>query len=418
MANFIGLECIRCGRPPENNQVFDGCNHCLMEGFTVNYKTVYNYKTVENTKVSWQRQEPGIWRFRKHLPIKDSTRPITLDEGNTPLLHLKRLGDKLGFDQLYIKDESRNPTWSYKDRLCSVAVTRAVEDGAKVITISSTGNHGASAAAYAAAANIPCVIFTIPQVPQTMKTLMQAYGAYVVAAPTPKDRWDIMRQCVKEYGWVPISGYVYPPIGSNPYGIDGYKTISFEIFEKLDRAPDFVAVPSAYADGLYGTWRGMVELAEMGLIDRTPKMVASEVFGSLKQTLAEKSKEPVAVTSDSSVSFSIAGPLGTYQGLTALLESDGLAEISTDSETMEMQKLLASTEGIYAEAASVTSLVAVSKLNKAGKIKRSDTVVAVITSTGLKDPAETAKHFPPVPLINPELGELSKVLKKDYDYSI
>ena len=420
MSNFTGVECIRCGRPLADNLIFDGCPHCQKEGYNVNYKTKYDYNDLAGMIKAnrWPFAGRGIWKYRQLLPIKDDTVPVTLEEGGTPLRPLKKLGKKIGLNNLYVKDESRNPTWSYKDRLCSVAVTKAVEDGAKVITISSTGNHGAATAAYAAAAGIPCVVFTIPQVPETMKTLMQSYGAYVLATPTPNDRWKLMRQCVKEFSWVPISGYISPPIGSNPYGIDGYKTLSFEIFEELGETPDFISVPAAYSDGLYGVWRGMVDLKELGLAEKLPKMVAAEVFGSLNNTLAQQSLKPVTVDAQWSVSFSIAGPLGTYQGLAALKESDGFAETSDDEETMRMQHILASTEGIYAEAASVTSLVAISKLRAAGKIQEDEKVVAVISSSGLKDPAQTAKGLPTVPLIEPDLCHMSKSLKKNYGFII
>ncbi len=418
--SFVGVECIRCGRPLADNLIFDGCPYCKDQGYNVNYKTKYNYSYLAKRIEAGEKpfSGKGVWRYRQLLPIKDNTVPITLDEGNTPLRLLRKLGRQLDLNNLYVKDESRNPTWSYKDRLCSVAVTKAVEDGAEAITISSTGNHGAATAAYAAAAGIPCVVFTIPQVPDTMKTLMQSYGAFVVATPTPIDRWTLMKQCVREFSWVPISGYVSPPIGSNPYGIDGYKSISFEIFEELGEVPDFVSVPAAYSDGLYGIWCGMTDLRELRLTEKLPKMIAAEVFGSLKTTLQDKSTKPVSVDSKWSVSFSIAGSLGTYQGLAALKESNGLAETSNDDETMKMQKALASTEGLYAEASSVTSLVALGKLRKAGKIQADDNVVAVITSTGLKDPAETAKYLPKVPLIQPNLSDLSKVLKQQYGFSI
>jgi len=420
LSNFIGVECIRCKRPLADNLISDGCPYCQKEGYNVNYKTKYDYdELAAMIKANkWPFVGKGVWKYKQLLPVEDNTSPITLDEGGTPLRQLKKLGKKLGLSNLYVKDESRNPTWSYKDRLCSVAVTKAVEDGAKVVTISSTGNHGAATAAYAAAAGLPCVVFTIPEVPETMKVLMQSYGAYVLATPTPIDRWKLMRQCVKEFSWVPISGYVSPPIGSNPYGIDGYKTISFEIYEELGETPDFVAVPAAYSDGLYGVWRGMTDLKELGLAKNLPKMIAAEVFGSLKETLAKQSPKPVTVDSQWSVSFSIAGPLGTYQGLAALKESNGLAETSDDKETMRMQYMLASTEGIYAEAASVTPLVAISKLRAAGKIKEDEKVVALITSSGLKDPAQTAKRMPKVPLIEPSLNNMSKALKENYGFVI
>src|SRR5262249_58261684 len=134
----------------------------------------------------------SLWRFRRLLRLGEAE-AVSLGEGATPLVHLERLGRRLGLPRLYAKDESQNPTRSYKDRLCATAVTHAVETGARVITISSTGNHGASTPAYSARAGVPCVIFTLASVPETMKTLMQAYGAAVVACPTPRSRWRVAR---------------------------------------------------------------------------------------------------------------------------------------------------------------------------------------------------------------------------------
>src|SRR5206468_7293881 len=128
---------------------------------------------------------------------------VTLGEGDTPLIHLERIGRRLGLSRLYAKDESQNPTWSYKDRLCAVAVTHAAESGARVVTIASTGNHGASTAAYAARAGLPCVIFTLVSVADTMKTLMQAYGAAVVACPRSESRWALMCGVLARLGWDP-----------------------------------------------------------------------------------------------------------------------------------------------------------------------------------------------------------------------
>lgn len=417
MSYYTRVECIRCGRALGDSLVFDGCPDCQEEAYTVNYKTTVDYGRLKE-EVKWPLDGNGFWKYKPFFAIDDKTTPVSLKEGNTPLLHLKKLGEILGLNNLYIKDETRNPTWSYKDRLCSVAVTRAVQEGAEVITISTTGNHGASTAAYAAAAGIPCVVFTVPQVPEVMKTLMQSYGAYVVAVPQPEDRWTIMKECVKRFGWFPTSGYVSPPIGSNPYGIDGYKTIAFEIYEELNTIPQFVAVPTAYGDGLYGIWKGMVDLYKIGVSSTLPRMVASEVFGSLKKTLQESAPQPVKVPFEWSRSFSIASGKGTYQSLHALKESEGLAEVSNDEETMEMQQLLASTEGIYAEAASLTSLVAISKLRKQGNIQADDVVVSVLTSTGLKDPKATAERLPPVEVIEPDLGELKKLLKANYGLAL
>src|SRR5699024_6835190 len=226
---YNDIKCINCGRITDERNIFNKCPECTKKGYAVNYSVEYDYNKLERD-INWPISGKGIWKYKSFFAIKGEIEPVTLMEGDTPLIHVKKLGEYLDLKNLYIKDETRNPTWSYKDRLCSVAITRAKQDGAKVITISSTGNHGASAAAYAAAADIPCVIFTVPTVPETMKTLMQSYGAYVIAVPKPENRWEIMQKCVKEFGWTPISGYVSPPIGSNPYGIDGYKSLSFEIY--------------------------------------------------------------------------------------------------------------------------------------------------------------------------------------------
>ena len=144
----------------------------------------------------------GLWRYGAVLPVA-AEHAVSLGEGATPLVHLDRLGRRLGLPRLFAKDESRNPTWSYKDRLCAVAVSHAVATGARVITISSIGNHGASTAAYAARAGLPCVIFTLASVPDTMKTLMQAYGAAVVACPTSESRWQLTREGIERLGWYP-----------------------------------------------------------------------------------------------------------------------------------------------------------------------------------------------------------------------
>ena len=412
MSYFKSVRCIRCGRPLGDTPFHRGCPSCREQGISVNFTTEYD---LTGAKLPGQNGQPGMYRFRDFYPIDGEAVPVSIGEGNTPLLRLERLGAELGIGELYAKDESRNPTMSYKDRLCSVLLTKARHEKVPAVTIASTGNHGAAAAAYAAAAGLPCVVFTVPQVPDTMKTLMQAYGAKVMVTPTSIDRWTIMGQCVEQLGWMPISGFVAPAIGSNCYGIDGYKSIAFEIYEQLGgTAPDLISVPACYSDGLYGTYKGMADLVEMGYLEQAPKFVAAEVFGSMEQTLAQGQEAPQVVPSEWSVSFSIANGQCTWQGLEAVRKSQGYARSSSDQETMEMQALLASREGIYAEASSVTSLVALAKLAKEGKIAPGQKAVAVLTSTGLKDPGTTRKFLPPVPTIDPNMDELRTALKNAY----
>ncbi len=419
------LECLRCGAGFNDPWMFEGCPKCAEAGHNVNLSAIIPVGAVpwpgfpqaqENLKIN--PVEGSLWRYRNMLPVQPEY-ITTLGEGQTPLLKLHRLGEKLGITSLYLKDEGRNPTWSYKDRFCSVAVSKARELGAKVITISTSGNHGASTAAYAAKAGLPCVVFTMSNVPDTIKVLMQVYGAYLVVVPTAQDRWYLMRQCIDQFGWHPASGYMNPPVGSNPWGIEGYKTIAYEIVEQLGGgSPDWVIVPTAYGDGLYGTWKGFKELKALGVIDRLPKMVAAERFGPLTRTLKLGSDRVTEVPASPSVAFSIANGVSTYQALKALKESEGLAVTASDEEIMEMQKLLAAAEGVYGEASSVIALNVAAKLHTQGQAGHEDTVVAVLTSSGLKDTIATAEILPAPPQISPDLAELRQALERTYGFSL
>ncbi|QNM06712.1 threonine synthase [Qiania dongpingensis] len=411
--------CVACGHEVSGDEIFEGCPKCKERGISANLSTKYDfsgYSQKELKDIYYNAPKAkGLWTHRAFLPIDDDIEPVSIGEGNTPLIHCKSLGKALGLKNLYIKNESQNPTWSYKDRLAAVGVTRAKQEKAVAVTVSSTGNHGAATAAMCAAAGIPCVVFTVAQVPQTMKTLMQSYGASVIVTPTMEDRWILSKKCVKEKNWYPLTGFLNPSIGSNPYGVDGYKTITFEIFDELGELPDYISVPCAHSDGLYGIWKGAKDLVETGITEKQTRMVAAEVYGSLKKSLELHSEGTVAVPTDGwSVSFSIGGGKATHQGYMALKESKGLAHYSSDPETMEMQLLLGRHEGIYAEASSVTSLVVIKKLVDEGKIDPNAKIVAIITSSGLKDPATTAGYLPEVPVIKPEIGSLKEALEKYY----
>src|SRR5258705_6204434 len=210
------LECLRCHAVYDDQRLFTGCPRCAQQSVNVNL-TVRVPAAARGplTPESFPAAPRSLWRFRRLLPLPDAE-PVSLGEGATPLVPLERLGRRLGVPHLYAKDESQNPTWSYKDRLCSLAVTHAVATRAPVITIASTGNHGASTAAYAARAGLPCVIFTLASVPDTMKTLMQSYGAAGGACAPPQQRRALMRGGLERCGWGPTSGWGGPPLGPDP----------------------------------------------------------------------------------------------------------------------------------------------------------------------------------------------------------
>jgi threonine synthase len=414
-APVVGLECLRCHTVFEGPCGFAGCPRCREAGVSVNLTVRLDLSALAGLRPEGLPPTPrGLWRYAAVLPVA-AEHAVSLGEGATPLVHLERLGKRLGLSRLLVKDESRNPTWSYKDRLCAVAVSHAVATGARVITISSTGNHGASTAAYAARAGLPCVIFTLASVPETMKTLMQAYGAAVVACPTSESRWQLMREGIERLGWYPTSGFVVPPIGSNPYGIEGYKTIAWEIAEDLGwTTPGVVVMPSAYSDGLYGVWKGWTELQALGLVKDVPRMIAAEPFGPLANALERGLEAPEVVPGGASVAFSIASRYGTWQGLAALKESGGEGVRITDEGLFEAQRALGREEGIFVEPSSATALTAVMQLAGRRALDPDQTIVVVLTSGGLKDPGASRTWLPPVPDAPADFVGLLRVLREQY----
>ena len=414
-----GLECPRCAALFDGPPIFTGCPHCRAQHLAVNLGVKVDLSPLAGFDPRVLPPSPkSLWRFRPFLPV--SGVPVTLGEGATPLVPLERVGRRLGLPKLYAKDETRNPTWSYKDRLNTLAITHAVEIGARVVTVSSTGNHGASTAAYAARAGLPCVIFTRVDVPDTMKTLMQAYGAAVVACPTSESRWQLMREGVERFGWYPASGFVMPPIGSTPWGVEGYKTIAFEVAEDLGwTAPDVVVVPSGYSDGLAGIWKGWTELVALGLVATAPRMIAAEPFGPLANALERGLAAPEAVDAPgSSVAFSIAGRYGTWQGLAALRDSKGAGVRLTDEGIFEAQRALAREEGLFVEPSSAAALAAVMQLAARKALDPGQTIVLVLTSSGLKDPGASRTWLPPVPTVDGDFERVLVVLREAYGLAL
>lgn len=392
MTTYTGrLACVRCGTEVAEAAAFGGCSRCADEGVPSNLAPGY---VIRPGPLPRDDGQPGLFGYRALLPLDAADEPVSLGEGHTPLLPLGGLGDQLGLSGLWLKDESRSPTWSYKDRLAAVAVSKARAAGADTVVVATTGNHGAAVAAYAAAAGLRCVALTLTSVPATMRTLMQAYGADVVAFDQPRDRWTVMDAAVTERGWVPMSGFTSPPIGSNPFGVEGYKTIAYELVEQLGKTPDVVVLPVAYGDGLAGVFRGFEDLRALGAIDTVPRLVAAEIFGHYQRALSAGGDATPTMPVRPSVAFSIATPFATYQGMHALRTSDGSAvPVPDDEEIMLMHSTLARAEGLYLEAAGVVPLVAARRLAEQGWLNNDDLVVAIGTSTGLKHVGATSARL-------------------------
>lgn len=381
--------------------------------FTVYPPQAHRSRTL---KARWEARPPGLWRYEECLPVAASS-AVTLGEGGTPLLECPGLGTAIGLPRLMLKNESANPTWSFKDRLASVGVSWAKSMGRPGVVLSSSGNAGASAAAYAARAGLPCLILTTRSFPAGMRGLMTSYGAMVLATEAPRDRWTLNRAVAKEWGWLPLSNMADPPVGSHPVAAEGLKTIAFEIAQELDwQVPDAIIVPVAYGDGLAGIRRGFEELEDLGLCDRRPRLIAAEAYGSLMQALANGLESPVATGGAGSLAYSAAAPQSTYQALAALRSTGGTAIAVDNDEAIEAQRRAAHTEGLFIELSAALTIAAARKLVAAGELHAHDRVVLLITSGGLKDLGVGRSEFE-IPVVAPTLPDLSAALERHFAFS-
>lgn len=394
------VRCIRCGAESAYQGPFKGCLVCRANGEPCNVQVAYD----DDELLPALRRVAGhadrlrdMWHYREVLPV-DEDRIVTLGEGGTPLLAAPRLGAKLGIPRLHLKDESRNPTGSFKDRLAAAAVSAAGQLGYRVIVGSSSGNAGAAVAALSARAGLPCVMFTTQQFPLAMRTQMAIYGTYLLAAPSVADRWSLMETGVDELGWFPVTVFGYPFFGSNCYGIEGYKTIGYEIIDQLGTAPDHIVFPVGAGDAFCGAYKAIAEYQRAGVVDRMPVMHAAEVYGPLEQALARKADtvEPVAAP-EPTVAVSVGSTLSTFQALDVLRRTGGAARSASNEEMLRAQRDLGALEGIWVETSSALSIAALPRLVADGAIDPDSVVVAVLTSHGLKDPETTAAGLPPIP---------------------
>ena len=371
------IRCISCGAVAESELPDSACRSCgnLLE---------IRYAHLGLTKKSlFGREGPGIWRFRAALPFSDRVVPVSLNEGNTPLVRAENLPAAKALKELHFKNDGQNPTGSFKDRGMSVAMTRAKSLGARALVCASTGNTAASLAAYAAKAGMPAVV-VVPQGKIASGKLGQgfAYGARVFGVSGNFDAalnlvFDLVRKHEEFY----LVNSV------NPFRIEGQKVAAFEIFEQLGDVPDYVVLPVGNAGNISAFWKGFKELKANGLSRRLPKMIGVQAEGAapIAEAVAEQADmrpwpEPNTVAS----AIRIGNPVSWRKALAAIKESGGTALTVSDDEILRAREELATKEGLLVEAASAAPAAALKKLKLPARAK----VVCIATGNGLKDVAD------------------------------
>lgn len=316
-----------------------------------------------------------ISKYAPYLPVTKQTPQLTLNEGNTPLIRAESLSELLNLD-IHFKYEGLNPTGSFKDRGMVMAVAKAIEEGSQTIMCASTGNTSASAAAYAARANINCIVL-IPNQQIALGKLAQAmiYGAKVIAIEGNFDRaLEIVREITAKHPITLVNSV-------NPYRIEGQKTAAFEVCEALGKAPDVLAIPVGNAGNITAYWKGFREYQERHNT-ALPRMIGFEAEGAMAIVKGEPIREPETVAT----AIRIGNPASWQGAVQAAEESGGQINYVTDEQIIEAYRLLASKEGIFAEPASAASLAGVIKLQREGYFQSGESVVCVLTGNGLKDP--------------------------------
>ncbi len=335
-----------------------------------------------------------VERYREFLPVADSTPVVSLGEGFTPLVHARRLGASLGLDNLYLKIEGQNPTGSFKDRGMVMAVAKALEDGARSVICASTGNTSASAAAYAAAAGLECVV-VLPAGKIAVGKLLQAlvFGAKVVAVSGNFDEALRVVRALSEQEEHPIT-----LVNSvNPYRLEGQKTGAFEIVDDLGRAPDVLAIPVGNAGNISAYWRGFREYHEAGLAASTPAMWGFQAAGAAPLVAGHPIDHPETIAT----AIRIGNPASWTLAVEARDTSGGRIAAVTDDEILVAYRALSRLEGVFCEPSSAASVAGVTKAAQAGEVARDALVVCVLTGNGLKDPT-TAESGLPVEVLEAE----------------
>ncbi|MGQ9514605.1 MAG: threonine synthase [Thermoproteota archaeon] len=332
----------------------------------------------------WRTNRTGVWRYRALLPIAKGTTPITLGEGGTPIITCQRLKERFEVKNLYVKFEGTNPTGSFKDRGMTVGITHAVELNERSVACASTGNTSASLAAYAARAGLIAIVL-IPSRGVSKGKLIQAAaaGAQILEIEGIFD--DAIRLLLD-------TAYESPYIlnSLNPFRIEGQKTVAFEIYEQLGRAPDNVILPVGNAGNISAIWKGFSELKAIGMIDGAPRMIGVQASGASPIANAvSKGMDKIEFVPDPKTIASairIGKPVSWKKAMLAIRESDGTAIAIEDEEIIHAQNLLATLEGIFVEPASAAPVAALQTLLERRVIERDELTVCIATGHGLKDP--------------------------------
>ncbi|HEX2558136.1 MAG TPA: threonine synthase [Nitrososphaera sp.] len=405
MGSIRSLKCRECGREYEP-QFRYVCEDCFGPLDVL-------YKDVSVSKHTFEPREKTYWRYFELLPIADKGNIVSLNAGLTPLQNADKLGARLGLKNLFVKNDSVNPTFSFKDRPAGVAVSRAKETKLKAVGCASTGNLASATAAHAAKADLPCYIFAPSDIEHVKIAQALSYGAEFVSVEGTYDDANRVASIIGDSKGIGVVN-----INMRPYYVEGSKTLAYEVAEQLGwEVPDSLIIPVGSGAMLNAICKGFEELHSLGLIGsvKDMKIIAAQPHGCAPVVDAFKrnSDEVIPVERPETIakSLAIGDPGDGIYVLKRLKQYNGIAEEANDSEIANSILLLAKTEGIFTEPAGGVSVAVLRKLVEEGKIQKDERVVCYVTGNGLKTTEAIIGLLPKLNAVKPDAAAVSAMIR-------
>jgi len=391
MGSVTSLTCVVCSAHYIERPGLYTCPSC---GDLATLKVSYDYEAVR--KVMTRRTLDAkplvdLWRYLPLLPVREVGNLMSLRVGGTPLYNAPGLRAKSGFPDLWVKDDTINPSGSLKDRASAVTLLKGLEMGYTEAAVASTGNAAASLACISASMGVRCHVFVPAAAPKTKLAQLAIYGADVITVQGSYDEaFKLCIEACEEHTWYNRN------TGYNPYTVEGKKTVSMEIVEQLRwGTPDTVIVPVGDGCILSGVWKGFIDLYRLGFIDQLPRLIAAQADGSQAIKRAFDGDGVIRSVEVDTIadSLAVSMPRNGTMAVQDLRASKGMAVVVSDEEILEAMKLLGQTTGIFGEPAGVVSLAALLRLHAENNISTKERVVLMVTGTGLKDVDSALKGF-------------------------
>src|ERR671914_1315391 len=405
MGSIKSLKCRECLREYEPHFRYV-CEECFGP-----LDVTYNELSI--SRRTFELREKTYWRYFELLPIANKNNIVSLNAGLTPLQHADNLGNRLGLKSLYIKNDSVNPTFSFKDRPAGVAVSRAKETRLKAVGCASTGNLAAATAAHAAKAGLSCYIFAPSDIEHVKIAQALSYGAEFVAVEGTYDDANRVASIIGDSKGIGIVN-----INMRPYYVEGSKTLAYEVAEQLDwQIPDYLVIPVGSGAMLNAICKGFEELQEIGLVNDVSnlKIIAAQPHGCSPIVDAFKSNSneifPVEKPDTIAKSLAIGDPGDGIYVLKRLKQYHGIAESATNQEIIDGILKLSKTEGIFTEPAGGVSVAVLQKLIENGKIDRDANIVCYVTGNGLKSTESIINVLPKPAIVKPDVQMVSAIIR-------